>query len=174
MSYLSAIWKQGGLMCGIWDWQSTIVMDLNDCQDPKHTLFCCENAFVAIYALFSDNKCLLFTRLGGGVAQSGHCLCSVSLMFLCFSLIFCIRYLSWILCILDILVSRYFLSGFWLNSPIFSPSVNITQRKVYLRIFSLFLCRCRSLYQLQDISKSLVKKNESVKYWYPAWWCWKK
>ena len=60
-------------MCGIWDWQSTIVKDLNDSQDPKHTLICRENAFVAIYALFSDNKCPLFTRLGGGVAQSGHC-----------------------------------------------------------------------------------------------------
>ena len=55
-----------GLICGIWDWQSTIVEDLNDSQDPKHTLFCRENAFVAIYALFSDNKCPLFTRLGGG------------------------------------------------------------------------------------------------------------
>ena len=62
-------------MCGIWDWQSTIVEDLNDSQDPKNTLFCRENAFVAIYALFSDKKCPLFTRLGGGrVAQSGHCL----------------------------------------------------------------------------------------------------
>ena len=61
-------------MCGIWDWQSMLVNDLNDCQDPKHTLFCRENAFVAIYARFSDNKCPLFTRLGGGVAQSGHCL----------------------------------------------------------------------------------------------------
>lgn len=55
-------------MCGIWDWQSTIVKDLNDSQDPKHTLFCREIVFVAIYALFSDNKCPLFTRLGGG-----HC-----------------------------------------------------------------------------------------------------
>ena len=59
-------WKQGGLMCGIWNWQSTIVKDLNNSQDPKHTLFCRENAFVAIYALFSDNKCPLFTCLGGG------------------------------------------------------------------------------------------------------------
>ena len=62
-----------GLICGIWDWQSTIVEDLNDSQDPKHTLFCRENAFVAIYALFSDNKCPLFTRLGGGVAERGQC-----------------------------------------------------------------------------------------------------
>ena len=53
-------------MCGIWDWQSTIVKDLNNSRDPKHTLICRENAFVAIYALFSDNKCPLFTRLGGG------------------------------------------------------------------------------------------------------------
>ena len=40
--------------------------DLNDSQDPKHTLFCRENAYEAIYALFSDNKCPLFNRLGGG------------------------------------------------------------------------------------------------------------
>ena len=57
-------------MCGIWDWQSTIVEDLND---PNHTLFCHENTFVAIYALFLDNKCPLFNRFGG-VAHSGHCL----------------------------------------------------------------------------------------------------
>ena len=55
-------------MCGIWDWQSTIVKDLNDSQDPKHMLICRENAIVAIYALFSDNKCLLFTRF----SQKGH------------------------------------------------------------------------------------------------------
>ena len=60
-------------MCGIWDWQSTIVKDLNDSQDPKHMLFCRKIVFVAIYAFFSDNKCPLFTRLGG-VAQSGPCL----------------------------------------------------------------------------------------------------
>ena len=60
-----------GLICGIWDWQSTIVEDLNDSQPPKHTLFCRENAFVAIYALFSDNKCPLFAHLGGGGAPKG-------------------------------------------------------------------------------------------------------
>ena len=32
----------------------------------KHTVFCCEIEIVVIYALFSDNKCPLFTRLGGG------------------------------------------------------------------------------------------------------------
>ena len=42
-------------MCGIWDWQSMIVKDLNDSQDSKHTLFCRENAFVAIYMLFRYN-----------------------------------------------------------------------------------------------------------------------
>ena len=68
------LWAYLQAGCRIWDWQSTIVKDLNDSQDPKHTMFCRENAFVAIYALFSDNKCPLFTRLGGGVAQSGHCL----------------------------------------------------------------------------------------------------
>ena len=47
-------------MCGIWDWQSTIVKDLNDSQDPKHTLICRD------LLAFSDNKCPLFTRLGGG------------------------------------------------------------------------------------------------------------
>ena len=62
-------------MCGIWDWQSTIVKDLNDSQDPKHTLICRENAFVAIYALFSDNKCPLFSRLGGGGSPKGDIVC---------------------------------------------------------------------------------------------------
>ena len=52
-------------MCGIWDWQSTIVKDLNDSQDPKYMLFCREIVSVAIYAIFSDNKCPLFIRLGG-------------------------------------------------------------------------------------------------------------
>ena len=47
-------------MCGIWDWQSTIVKDLNDSQDPKHTLFCRENAFVAIYALFQTTNATVF------------------------------------------------------------------------------------------------------------------
>ena len=62
-----------GLMCGIWDWQSSIVKDLNDSQDPKNTLFCRKNAFVVIYALFSDSKCALFTRLRGGVIERAHC-----------------------------------------------------------------------------------------------------
>ena len=60
-----------GLMCGIWDGQSTKVEDLNDSQDPKHTLLCRENAFVAIYALFSDNKCPPFTRFWGGGSPKG-------------------------------------------------------------------------------------------------------
>ena len=62
-------------MRGIWDWQDNpqYLKDLNDGRDPKHTLFCRENAFVAIHAFFSDNKCPIFTRLGGGVTQSGHC-----------------------------------------------------------------------------------------------------
>ena len=41
--------------------------------DPKLTLFSRENALVAIYTLFSDNKCPLFARLGGGVAERGQC-----------------------------------------------------------------------------------------------------
>ena len=65
-------------MCGIWDWQSTIVKDLNDSQDPKHTLFCRENVFVAIYALFSDNKCPLFTRLGGVGSPKADIVCFFS------------------------------------------------------------------------------------------------
>ena len=64
--------KQGGLMCRIWDWQSTIVKDLNDSQDHEHSLFCRENASVVIYAIFSDNQCALSTRLeGGGGRQKG-------------------------------------------------------------------------------------------------------
>ena len=59
-------------MCGIWDWQSTLVKDLNDSQDPQHMLFCRENAFVAIYGLFSDNKFPLFTRWGGGSPEGDN------------------------------------------------------------------------------------------------------
>ena len=53
-------------MCGIWDWQSTIVKDLNDSQDPKHTLFCRENAFVEIYALFETTNVRFLPVKGGG------------------------------------------------------------------------------------------------------------
>ena len=57
---------QGGLMCGIWDWQSTIVKDLNDSQDPKHTLFCRENAFVAKFTLFFRQQMSAFYPFRGG------------------------------------------------------------------------------------------------------------
>ena len=59
-------------MCGIWDWQSTIVKDLNDSQDPKHTLFCGKNAFVAIYALFQTTN-VPFLPVQGGVTERGQC-----------------------------------------------------------------------------------------------------
>ena len=44
-------YQQGGL---IWDFDSSIVKDLIDSEDPKHTLFCHDIAFVAIYAIFRD------------------------------------------------------------------------------------------------------------------------
>ena len=59
-------------------------------------------------------------------------------------------------------------------SKTFSFSVNINQREVCFVIFSLLLKYIGSLNQILDLSKSLVNKNESVKYSYPAWWCWKK
>ena len=34
----------------------TIVKELNNSQDPKYTLFCHENAFVAIYAFFQTTN----------------------------------------------------------------------------------------------------------------------
>ena len=37
---------------GIGELDSSIAKDLIDSEDPKHTLFCRETAFVAIYALF--------------------------------------------------------------------------------------------------------------------------
>ena len=49
-AYLQAGWVND--MCRIWDWQSTIVKDLNDNPDPKHTRFCRKNAFVTIYTFF--------------------------------------------------------------------------------------------------------------------------
>ena len=60
-----------GLICGIWDWQSTIVEDLNDSQPPKHTLFCRENAFVAIYALFFRQQMSPFCPFRGGGSPKG-------------------------------------------------------------------------------------------------------
>ena len=55
-------------MCWIWDWQSKIVKDHNDSQDPKHTLFVAKS-YLSRFSRFSDNKCPLFTRFffwGGG------------------------------------------------------------------------------------------------------------
>ena len=43
-----------------------IILDLNDGQDPKHTLFCRKNAFVAIYAFYQTTDDPFFTSLGGG------------------------------------------------------------------------------------------------------------
>ena len=40
---------------GILELDSTIAKDLNDSEDPKHTLYCRKIAFVAIYALFGDD-----------------------------------------------------------------------------------------------------------------------
>ena len=37
---------------GIGGLDPSIGKDLIDSEDPQHTLFCCEIAFVAIYALF--------------------------------------------------------------------------------------------------------------------------
>ena len=51
-------------MCGIWDWQSTIVKDLNDSQDPK------------LYAVLSRNRICRDLRafFRQQMSQSGHCL----------------------------------------------------------------------------------------------------
>ena len=44
--------RQGGIKCANRRRGSSIAKDLIDSEDPKHTLFCRETAFVAIYALF--------------------------------------------------------------------------------------------------------------------------
>ena len=44
---------------GIGGLDPSIAKDLIDSKDPKHTLFCREIAFVAIYALFRDNISIL-------------------------------------------------------------------------------------------------------------------
>ena len=44
---------------GIGELDSSIAKDLIDSQHPKHTLFCREIAFAAIYALFRDNISIL-------------------------------------------------------------------------------------------------------------------
>ena len=59
-------------MSGIWDRQSTIVQDLNDSQDPKNTLFCRENAFVAIYTLFQTTNVPFLPVYGGGLPKGDN------------------------------------------------------------------------------------------------------
>ena len=44
---------------GIGGLDPSIAKDLIDSEDPKHTLFCREIAFVAIYALFRDDISIL-------------------------------------------------------------------------------------------------------------------
>ena len=57
-------------MCGIWDWQSTIAKDLNDSQDPKHTLFCRENAFCRDLRAFFRQQMSAFYPFGGGSPEA--------------------------------------------------------------------------------------------------------
>ena len=45
---------------GIGELDSSIAKDLIDSKDPKHTQFCREIAFVAIYALFRDDISILW------------------------------------------------------------------------------------------------------------------
>ena len=44
---------------GIGGLDPSIAKDLIDSEDPKHTLFCREITFVAIYALFRDDISIL-------------------------------------------------------------------------------------------------------------------
>ena len=44
--------RQGGIKCANRRRGSSIAKDLIDSEDPKHTLFCREIAFAAIYLLF--------------------------------------------------------------------------------------------------------------------------
>ena len=53
-----------------------IVNDLHDSQDPKHTLFCRKNAFVAIYSLFQTTNVAL-------VAEKGQCHLLFTVFFYC-------------------------------------------------------------------------------------------
>ena len=45
---------------GIGELDSSIAKDLIDSEDPKHTQFCREITFVAIYALFRDDISILW------------------------------------------------------------------------------------------------------------------
>ena len=45
---------------GIGELDSSIAKDLIDSKDPKHTQFCREITFVAIYALFRDDISILW------------------------------------------------------------------------------------------------------------------
>ena len=48
-------WGRVAQSAGIGGSYPSIAKDLIDSEDPKHTLFCREIAFVAIYALFRDD-----------------------------------------------------------------------------------------------------------------------
>ena len=63
-------------MCGIWDWQSTIVKDLNDSQDPQtYTVLSRKRICRDLRAFFRQQMSAFYPFRGaGGVAQSGHCL----------------------------------------------------------------------------------------------------
>ena len=71
MSYLSAYFKAGWL--NVWD-LGLAIHNLNDSQDPKHTLFCRENEFVAIYSLFQMYPFYPFRRGGRQTGTMSHLL----------------------------------------------------------------------------------------------------
>ena len=49
-------WGRVAQSAGIGGSYPSIAKDLIDSEDPKHTLFCCEIAFVTIYTLFRDSN----------------------------------------------------------------------------------------------------------------------
>ena len=55
----SPLYHRVAQSAGIGGLDPSIAKDLIDSEDPKHTLFCREIAFVAIYALFRDNISIL-------------------------------------------------------------------------------------------------------------------
>ena len=54
------VWGRVAQSAGIGELDSSIAKDLIDSEDPKHTQFCREIAFVAIYALFRDDISILW------------------------------------------------------------------------------------------------------------------
>ena len=76
-------------MCGIWDWQSMIVKDIDNSQDPKlNAVLSRKRICRDLRAIFRQQMSAFYPFRGDGVAQSRHCLLFSHFSFMMASLTF--------------------------------------------------------------------------------------